>query len=100
MTQAAAEFSPVRFEVALVLDRLLLDMFERHKPALPIVTCKLGRAAVSMPHLSQSRRQVDRVMNAAVHAHSTQRIVDVRSIAHQEGASELKCLCDPLVHPV
>src|SRR5690242_4636667 len=31
-----------RLEIALVLDRVLLHVFERHQPALPVVAVELG----------------------------------------------------------
>ena len=39
-------------------------------------------------------------MDAAVHAHAAERIVDVRGVARQERAAVLERLRDPLVHLV
>src|SRR5712691_1491016 len=57
LAQPAPELDAVGFEVALVLDRLLLDMLERHQAALAVVAVELGFA--SLPRLDQARGQVD-----------------------------------------
>ena len=36
--------------------------------------------------------QIDRIVDAAVHAHAAERVVDVGGVADQEGAAELKVL--------
>src|SRR5262249_19957796 len=100
LRQAAAEIGPVGLEVALVLDRLFLDVFECHQAALPVVTLKLGLGLAVMPDLDEARGQVDRVVNAAVHAHAAERIVDMRGVAGEERPSALERLRHPLVHLV
>src|SRR5919201_540395 len=100
LREAAAEFGPVRLEVAFVLDRLLLDVFERHRPALAIVTFEIGIGLASVPDVDHARGQIDRVMDTAVHAHPSEGIVDMRGVAGEKNAPVLKCLRDPLVHLV
>src|SRR5262249_19615000 len=56
--QAAPELGPVGFQVALVLNRLLLDVFERHLPALPVVAFELALALRAAPNLDQPRGQI------------------------------------------
>src|SRR6516165_6658391 len=98
LRQAAAEVAPVGLEIALVLDRLFLDVFERHQAALPVVALELALGLAVMPDLDEARGQVDRVMNATVHAHAAQRVVDMRGVAGEERASALERLRHSLVH--
>src|SRR5262249_32535291 len=76
--QAAAEVGSVGLEVTLVLDRLFFDVFERDQPALPVVTLELGLRRGAIPDFDQARGQIDGVVDAAVHAHAAERIVDLR----------------------
>jgi hypothetical protein len=85
--QRPSKLLAIGFEVALVLDRLPLGAFERDQPSLAIEALELARAALSMPDVSQPFGQIDRVVNAAVHPHAPERIVDVCRIANQERAS-------------
>ena len=81
------EFIVVGFEIVLVLDRLALD--------ISFVTsrrCRSKRSS-SASGLRRARPrqafgQIDRVVNAAIHAHAAERIVDMRGIADQEGAAD------------
>src|SRR6516164_9759675 len=56
LRQAAAEVGPVGLEVALVLDRLFLDVFERHQAALPVVALEFASALPSCQ--TSMRREV------------------------------------------
>src|SRR6478609_11090974 len=62
LRQAATELAAVRLEVALVLDRLFLDVFERHQPALLVVARELRLGPGPTPDVDHARGQVDRVM--------------------------------------
>src|SRR5262245_31134657 len=100
LREAAAKFGPVRLEVAFVLDGSLLDVFKRHCPALAIITLETGVGLASVPDVDHARGQIDRVMDAAVHAHAAERVVDMRRVAGEKNAPLLKRLRDPLVHLV
>src|SRR5215475_14385563 len=67
--QRSSKLLAIGFEVALVLDRLRLDVFERDQPALAIEAIKLSRATLSMPDVREPFGQIDRIMNSAVHPH-------------------------------
>src|SRR6516162_230231 len=98
LRKVAAELSPIRLEIAFVLDRLSLDVFARHRPSLAIIAREIVLRLSSVPGLDQARRQVDRVVDAAVHAHPAERIVDMRGVAGEKSASALKRFRHPLVH--
>src|ERR1700716_528772 len=87
-----------RFQIALVLDRVLLHIFERDQPALCVVAVELAVAGLAGPDPRQPFGEVDDVMDAAVHAHAAERIVDVGGVADQEGAAHPEKLRHPLMH--
>ena len=95
-----AELVAGGFQVLLVLDGLLLDGFERHQPPLPVVALELVLGRLAVPDLREPRGEIDRVVDAAVHAHAAERIVDVGGVADQERAAELEGLRHPLMHLV
>ena len=78
--------------------------FDPDSVALPVVARELGVAfrcpSSSLPGLDQARGQVDRVVDAAVHAHAAEGVVDMRGISDQERTSELECRRHPLMHLV
>src|SRR5688572_10127494 len=76
--EGAPELEAVRFEIALVLDRLLLDVFQRDQPPLAVIALELGLRLFAAPDLHHARGQIDGVVDAAVHAHAAERIVDMR----------------------
>ena len=61
----------LRFEIPLVLDGLRLNAFERHLATLRIVTVELGVRCLAFVNERQLRRQIDRIVNAAIHSHAT-----------------------------
>ena len=89
-----------RLEIALVLDRVLLHVFERHQPALPVVAVELGVARLAAPHAGEPLGEIDRVVDAAVHPHAAERIVDVGGVAGEKRAADPERLRHPLVHAV
>ena len=100
MLESSPELGPVGFEIALVLDRLLLDVLERHLPALRLVAVEFVEALAPMPDIGKPRGEADRIMDAAVHAHSAERIVDMRSVPAKERAIEPERPRHPLVYLV
>src|SRR6266508_5720549 len=84
--QRPSKFLAIGFEVALVLDRLRLDVLERDQPSLAIEAFKLGSATLSMPDVRQPFGQIDRIVNSAVHTHAPKGIVDMCRVANQERA--------------
>ncbi len=58
-----------RLKIALILDRVLLHIFERDPPTLKVVAVQFLIRPVSMPYPSQSVCEVDGVVDSAVHPH-------------------------------
>src|SRR6202042_2149591 len=59
---------------------------------------RLGLLAA--PDLDQALGQVHRIVNTAIHAHSAERVVDMRGIADQEGAAAAECFGDALMYAI
>jgi hypothetical protein len=55
---------------------MLLDVFERDQPALPVVALEFGLGLGAVPDFDQARGQIDGVVDAAVHAHAAERVVE------------------------
>src|SRR5271156_807925 len=81
-----AEFIVGRLQIAFVLDRLPLDIFLGDEPALLLEAIELCLRLVAAPDLDQPFGEIYRIVNAAIHAHTAKRIVDMRGIADQENA--------------
>src|SRR6478735_9146127 len=75
--QPISEFVVGRFEIFLILNRLPLQMFLGDESALQIEASEFGLGLRAAPDLDQASGQVHRVVNAAIHTHATERIVDV-----------------------
>src|SRR5262245_12827445 len=68
-------------DIALVLDGLALEVFLRDGPALAVVEIEQVLARAVLNDRCELCRQIERVVEAEVHAHPAKRIVDVRGIA-------------------
>ena len=66
----------------LVAVGLLLHRLDRDGAALPVVAVEQAVVGAG-PDLLELVRQVERVLDAAIHAHAAKRIVDVGGIAGQ-----------------
>ena len=53
-----------------------------------------------MQDLNQVFGEIDCVVDAAIHAHATERIVDMRGVADEESAAFAECAGDALVHAI
>src|SRR5262249_56777190 len=96
LREAAAELGSVRLEVAFVLDRLLLDVFERHPSALAVVRFEIGIVLSPVPDPEEARGQIDRVMDATGHTHAADGIINMRGVAGQKDSSPPKRFREPL----
>src|SRR5262249_50201060 len=100
LDQAVAKFGAGAFQVLLVLDRLFLDIFLGDEAALLLEGVELAVALRALPHRGEALGQVDGIMDAAVHSHAAERIVDVRGIADEKRAALAKARGDALMHAI
>jgi hypothetical protein len=98
--QALAELVAGRFQVLLVLNGVFLDGFQRHAPPLPVVEIELGLGRLAAPHRGELGREINCIVNAAVHTHAAERVVDVGGVANKERAAQSERLGHPLMHLV
>src|SRR5262245_19072704 len=75
------------FEIVLVGDRDLVHIFESDRSTLPLVAVQFGLRDLLTQHVHQFFGQIERVMDAAIHAHATERIVEVCRITCQKYAA-------------
>src|SRR5262245_17967777 len=66
-----------RLEVALVGDGNRVDVLERDRPPLPLIATELGGGSFAARDAHQLLGEVDSVVDAAVHPHAAERIVEV-----------------------
>src|SRR5262245_8488855 len=100
LTEPITEFVVRRFEIFLVLNRLPLHMFLGDKPTLQIEAVELGLGLRAAPDSDQAIGQVYRIVDATIHTHATERIVDMGGITDQEGAAAAECLGDALMNTI
>src|SRR5499433_3841391 len=84
----------------LVADGLRLRVLQGDVPALALVAVEHLLPDFPPQDLGELLRQVERVMNAAVHPHGADRAVHVRAIAGQHRAPDSEFLRHPRVHDV
>ena len=90
-----------RLHQFLVVDGVPLDEINRDAAALAVVLLKQGDMILPLPgDADQLVRQVERVMQAAVHAHAAQGIVDMGCVPGQRHAVPEIGFRYALVHPV
>src|SRR5512144_70360 len=87
-------------EHALVGDRLRLHVLDRGEAALTIVTVEKRVGIGAVPDLGELLGDVEAVLEAAVHAHPTDRIVDMGGIAGEDDTALPEASRDALVHIV
>src|SRR5262249_49791189 len=88
------------FERFFVLDSLRLNVINLRFAALPRVAIEQAHLGTAEPDLSEFFREVDGVMDAAVHTHAADRIVDMGTIANEQHATLVKGLSHTLMHRV
>jgi hypothetical protein len=65
---------------------VLLHRLDRHGATLAVIAVEQPVVG-ARPDLLEFVRQVERILNTAVHAHTSKRIVDVRSVACQHDSA-------------
>ncbi len=90
---------PARRRIALADDLLvavglLLHRLDRHRAALPVVAVEQAIVGAG-PDVLELVGQVEGVLDAAVHAHAAERVVDVGGIAGQQDAAVAEILSPP-----
>jgi hypothetical protein len=88
------------FQQALISDCLSLRVLHGNMPALYLITVKLGFARFASQDIGQLFGKIERVMDAAVEPHTTDRAIHVRRIANENCAPGAKPLRHTLVHSV
>src|SRR6516162_2676334 len=84
----------------LVLNRLRLDVIDLGLAALPRVAVEHARLGAIEPHVGELVGEIDRVVDAAVHAHAADRVVDVGAVAGEQRAALVEGRGDALVDGV
>ena len=74
-------------DISLVLDGLALEILLRHRAALAVVKVEQVVAGAILDDRRKLVRKIEGVMEAEIHAHSAEGIVDVRGIAGNEEAA-------------
>src|SRR5262245_16079325 len=74
-------------DIALVLDGLALEIFLRHRAALTVIEIESIVARAVLDDRRELVGEIEGVVEAEIHAHAAQRIVDVRGIAGEEEAA-------------
>src|SRR6516164_10454385 len=87
-----------RFQILLVLNRIVLDVLQGHQASLFVKAVELSVRCLAVPNRGKPPRKIDGVMDAAIHAHAAQWIVDVGSVANDKGSPLPEGLGYPLVH--
>ena len=88
------------FEVVLVGDRDLVHILESDRATLPLVAVQLGFGNLFAQHAHQFFGQIEPVMDAAIHAHATERIVEVCGVACQKYAALAIGFGNALMHRI
>ena len=83
----------------LIAVGLLLHRLDRNGAPLPVVAVEQAIVGAGIDPL-ELVRQVEGVLDAAVHAHAAERIVDMRCIAGKQHAPVPKAFRHPLVHVI
>ena len=84
----------------LVLDRLRLDEIDLRLAALARVAVEHARIGAAIPDAGKLIGKIDRVVDAAVHAHAADRIVDVRAVTGKQHAALVEGRGDTLVNRI
>ena len=66
------------FEQLFVGDGLRLNIFNRRQTTLAVIACKKRLCIATAINFDQLARQRDAILEAAIHAHAANRIVDMR----------------------
>src|SRR5262245_4278613 len=77
-----------------------LHMFLGDEPTLQIEAVELGLGFRATPDADQASGQIYRVVDATIHTHAAERIVDMGGVADQERAAAAECLGDALMNTI
>src|ERR1700730_13268443 len=86
--------------IFLVGDGRGLHVLNRHVAALARIAVERALVLYAAQHSQQVGGEIDRIMNAAVHPHRTDRAVEMRGIASENDAALAKRGSDALMHHV
>ena len=81
----------------VVLDCVVLDVLERYETPLLIKAIEFGIWLLATPHGRKPPCEIGGIVDAAIHSHATERIVDVGSVADEKYSALSKRFGDPLV---
>src|ERR1700730_6503450 len=88
------------FKLLLVPNGLRLDVVDRHRSALAIVQAqKLVMSLLMIGH-AELLSQINRVVNTAVHSHSTDGIIQVGRVTDEQQTAFPKPLGNPLMNAI
>src|SRR6185312_11402206 len=87
-------------EVALVRNRNLVHVLQGDRPALALVAVQLNFIQTLADYRGELFGQIKGVVDAAVHAHAAERIVEVRGVAGEKAAPLAVALRHPLMHRI
>src|SRR6185437_9014282 len=96
----AANGGILLLQQAFVGDRLRLHIFDGSRAPLPVETIKQRVGIAAVRNVNELARQRDPVLESAVHAHTADRIIDVRRIAGEQNPAAAEAPGDPLMHVV
>src|SRR5262245_2149073 len=103
-TQLVVEFLALDrvllLDIALVLDSLALQVFLRNGAALAVVLIEHIFIRGALNDRSELVGQIERVVEAEIHAHAAERIVDVGGVAGKEKPAVPIARSDALVHAI
>src|SRR5262252_10493409 len=88
------------FERFFVLDRLCLNVIDLRLATLPRVAIQQTGLGTAEPDLGKFFGKIDGVMDAAVHPHTTDWVVDMSAIADKQHATLVKGVCYTLMYCV
>ena len=75
----------------------VLDVLERYETPLLIKAIEFGIWLLATPHGRKPPREIGGIVDAAIHSHATERIVDVGSVADEKYPALSKGFGHPLV---
>src|SRR5205823_10422096 len=87
-------------EMALIGDGNRIHVLERYRPALALVALELSQRSLAAADRRELLRQIERIVDAAVHSHTAERIVEMRRVAGEKYASAPIGFGDALMHGV
>ena len=88
------------FERFFISDSLRLNVINLRLAALPRIAIEQAHLGTAEPDLGEFYGKVDGIVDAAVHTHAADRIVDMGAIANEQHATFVEGLSYTLMHRV